>query len=84
MKMLFLSTVFLCIFINVLVVTSRQVPLRKDDSSPFTPEFDAVVDGYLHRWKVPGLAIAVVDGDETSSKVWMSLSLAVSRRIHQN
>jgi hypothetical protein len=37
--------------------------------SPFDPEFDALVTKLLDEWKVPGLSIAVVHGDETYSKV---------------
>ncbi|CAI7659600.1 unnamed protein product [Penicillium manginii] len=38
--------------------------------SPFDPEFDALVTKLLDEWKVPGLSIAVVHGDETYSKAY--------------
>ncbi|KAF9875984.1 putative penicillin-binding protein [Colletotrichum karsti] len=34
-------------------------------SNPFTDDFSKVVNETLERWKVPGIAIAFVDGNET-------------------
>lgn len=41
----------------------------KSHSSPFTSEFDEFVQHLLLTWHVPGLAIAVIDGTSTFSKV---------------
>lgn len=40
-----------------------------NDNSLFTPEFDGLVQGQLEKWKVPGMAIAVIHGSSTHSKV---------------
>jgi len=34
-----------------------------------TPEFDQFVTKLMDKYKVPGLSIAIVDGDETLAKV---------------
>jgi len=34
-----------------------------------TPEFDGLVTALMDKYRVPGLSIAIVDGDETSAKV---------------
>jgi CubicO group peptidase (beta-lactamase class C family) len=34
-----------------------------------THEFEKLVHKYMEEWKVPGLSIAVVQGDEVYSKV---------------
>ncbi|KAF7590720.1 hypothetical protein BBP40_002511 [Aspergillus hancockii] len=36
--------------------------------SPLSPDFDALVQGLLGEWRVPGLSIAAIDGSETFSK----------------
>jgi len=47
--------------------------------SPFTDEFEALVRENLERWHVPGLAVAVVDGDDTWAEVRRPLSFALTR-----
>lgn len=42
---------------------------EKDKESPLTKEFDKRVEELLEQWHVPGLAIGIVDGDETWTKV---------------
>ena len=37
--------------------------------SPFTKEFDELAEGRLKDYKVPGLALGVVDGDNEYSTV---------------
>jgi CubicO group peptidase (beta-lactamase class C family) len=32
-------------------------------------DFDALVEKWMKEWKVPGLALAVIDGAETTVKV---------------
>jgi hypothetical protein len=34
-----------------------------------TPEFEQLVRKYMKEWKVPGLSIAVVQGDDIHTKV---------------
>ena len=46
-----------------------QIPLSALRSSPFTPRFDELVKENLDRWHTPGLAIAVIAGADTYSKV---------------
>ena len=46
-----------------------QVPLRSNDKSPFDKAFDALASETLERWSMPGLAIAVIDGNKTFSRV---------------
>lgn len=36
--------------------------------SPFTTEFDALVSNLLDEWHVPGMSIAIVDGERTFAK----------------
>lgn len=46
-----------------------QAPLHEVDHSPFTSDFDKFVVRLMSDWHVPGLAIAIVNGNETYSKV---------------
>lgn len=50
---------------------TKQRPLQApaEDHSPFTPSFDDEVAQLLDKWHVPGLSIAVIDGNDTFSKV---------------
>ena len=47
-----------------------QIPLSTPDTSPFTPDFDKLVAETLAHWHTPGVSIAVVDRDQTFSKVY--------------
>ena len=49
--------------------SQHQVPLQEGVQSPFTPDFNQDVDHLLSHWLVPGLSIAIVDGNDTFSKV---------------
>lgn len=40
-----------------------------NQSNPFNDEFNQLVHEQLNRWHVPGLSVAVVDGDQTWAKV---------------
>ena len=51
----------------------RDVKVGGDKSSPFTAEFEELVNATLEVWKVPGLSIAVIDGDDVWSEVSSSL-----------
>lgn len=57
----------------LLLVSARQFPLNAPTPSPFTSAFDNLVADSLDRWHCPGLAIAVIDGDDTFSKVCHSI-----------
>ncbi len=49
-----------------------QKPLGGGEAAtdnPFNREFDQFVADLLERWHVPGVAIAVVDGEKTYTKV---------------
>ena len=48
---------------------AQQVPLIGRIPSPFTASFDKLVSQNLDRWHTPGLAIAVVHGEDIFSKV---------------
>ena len=52
-----------------LLSTAKQIPLGTQRPSPFTPSFDSLVNSSLERWHAPGLAVAVIDGEKTYSKV---------------
>lgn len=51
---------------------AQQVPLAGPPTSPFTADFDKLIAENLDRWHTPGLAIAVIEGEDTFSKVWTS------------
>lgn len=51
------------------IPSTQQIPLQETNRSPFTPEFNEQVNHLLDRWHVPGLSVAIVDGNETFSKV---------------
>lgn len=40
-----------------------------DVNDPFTPDFKRFVNETIDEWKLAGISIAVVDGDEVFSKV---------------
>ena len=48
---------------------AQQVPLTDQTASPFTESFDKLVKQNLEKWHTPGLAIAVIQGEDTFSKV---------------
>lgn len=49
-------------------------------SNPFTESFGKYVQEQLEYWKVPGLSIAVVDGNETFAEVRQHKTLPVQCR----
>lgn len=57
-------------------VRAYQIPLTASDASPLTPDFDKLVADTLDHWHVPGISIAVIDGDKTFSKVCPSTAEA--------
>ena len=64
-------TFFLQLLSFTAQATSQQIPLQSSNhiTSPFTASFDAFVENLLVEWHVPGMAIAVVNGNQTYSKV---------------
>ena len=59
----------------VLVTAQYQVPLGGGHESPFSHSFDELVSHNLDYWHVPGVSFAVVDGNETYSKVCVLFSV---------
>ena len=57
------------LFTSLALSTAQQIPLGGEEQSPLTPKFDQLVSQTLAKWRVPGLAVAVVNGDEIYSKV---------------
>lgn len=58
----------------VAVPSAAQLPLTYRpasslDNGPFTPQFDKYINDLLDEWKVAGLAIGIVDGKESYTKV---------------
>jgi len=50
---------------------SIQIPLQSSNhvKCPFTTSFDKFVENLLSEWHTPGMAIAVVNGNKTYTKV---------------
>lgn len=63
------SYIFCLASFFAIALGAQQVPLNDPTSSPFTVNFDKLVTQEMHRWHTPGLAIAVIDGQSTFSKV---------------
>lgn len=57
------------IYLSSCFPSEERLPLQKAGRSPFTPNFDKHVTQLMNVWHVPGIAIAIVDGNETFSKV---------------
>jgi len=53
------------------------VGVAEKERGPFDEKFGKLVNETLERWKCPGLAIAVVDGDDT----WSAVSSGLPRRV---
>ena len=55
-------------------MTRRTVALNTMTSNhgPLTLQFDELVRKNMEEWKVPGLSIAIVDGNQTWAKVEVS------------
>lgn len=65
--------VFSLVSLPVVTLGVQQMPLADQTSSPFTSSFDKLVSQNLDHWHTPGLAIAVIHGEDTFSKVRISL-----------
>lgn len=46
-----------------------EARVADDGGSPLTKEFGKFIEGLLEEWHVPGLALGVVDGDDTWTEV---------------
>ena len=79
---MFSSTLFL-VSLCAIALAAQQIPVKEQVASPFTAEFDKLVARSLHRWHSPGLAIAVIDGPDTFSKVRRHFSTEERGQIHQ-
>lgn len=61
--------------LSAVTFASEQVPLRShhdnkvDRGNPLSEEFGRYVTGLMGKWKVPGLSVAVIDGDEVYTQV---------------
>lgn len=59
---------------------SRQKPLAGEETekhSPFTKDYEKLVLETLKEWRVPGLSIAVVDGEH----IWAEVRASPSARF---
>ena len=61
--------VFCLISFSAIVLGAQQVPLSDPTSSPFTASFDKLVSQNLEKWHSPGLAITVIQGEDSFNKV---------------
>ena len=43
--------------------------VHRPDGNPFTEDFNRYANRILEEWKVPGMSIAVVDGQDIFAKV---------------
>jgi hypothetical protein len=44
---------------------------KKEKVSPFNADFAKLVETTLAKWNLPGVALAVVDGEETFAEVFI-------------
>ena len=54
------------------VIADSKQHVLQSRSSPFHKEFEKLVKENLDFWHVPGISIAVVDGEESWAEVWPS------------
>ena len=64
-----LSDILFLLSLLAIAFGAQQISVKEQLDSPFTAHFDKLVAQSLHRWHTPGLAIAVIDGQNTFSKV---------------
>jgi hypothetical protein len=65
------STLFLSIlFFTSCVLSTEQQVLQDKDTGPFDAKFSQLANETLHLFKVPGIAIAVID----DGNVWAEVS----------
>lgn len=56
-------------------LAATQQPLTRGPTTPFDKVFARLVSKTLERWHVPGIAIAVVDGNDTWAEVRVTYSV---------
>ena len=66
-------SIWLLVFVSITRAKILQKPMISDVSTPFSSKFDALVERTLRHFHVPGLSIAVIDGNETYAKVLILL-----------
>jgi CubicO group peptidase (beta-lactamase class C family) len=54
---------------NFALVASEMKSTHNHARTPLDGTFDAFVETILQEWHVPGLSIAVIDGEKTFAKV---------------
>lgn len=84
MNLLLYSTLyFLIVLVKATPPSPPQRPLKANvvTDSIFDANFDTFVKDTLEAWHVPGLSIAVVDGDSVYSKVLISLWSSEARML---
>ena len=62
---------------------SAQVPISKPpsvqaDKNPFTGNFNKYVEGVMDGWKLAGMAVAVIDGDDVFTEVCAHLVVQIT------
>ena len=74
--MLFWKSLFV-LLPSVVGVPAEQKPLQEESLSPLTAEFDDFVHHVLQHYHVPGLSVAVINGNtnQTWSKVGAPFSV---------
>ena len=61
-------------FVPFAIGAEQQHVLKDKPTSPFDAEFAKLAKETLELWHVPGVSIAVVDGDDTWAEVSFCLS----------
>ena len=67
--MLFHITGLLPLLHLISIAFAAQKALKSGPVGPLDAEFAQLVNETLHLWHVPGLAIAVIDGDDVWAEV---------------
>lgn len=70
----FLALLALSVTAQAVGEDAAQRPLQSsdDDSSVLSSDIGAYIEGLMKEWHVPGLSVAVVDGDKTWAEVPIS------------
>lgn len=50
-------------------LTSSNSAPNGDSQNPFNDDLGKFVDDVMERWKIPGMSVAVIDGDDVYSEV---------------
>lgn len=72
--MLLKSPVFFAILLTLDTCSATQKVMSERSRNPLDSDFEKLAIETLNEWHVPGLAVAVIDGDDT----WSAVSCAVS------